>query len=50
MVTKVKLKQKDIIGNCNIQNCFVRPNGLTLSTETLNLHLWSDDSSNETEN
>ena len=33
-----------------IQNCFVYPNGLTVSTEIWNLHLWSDDSSNETEN
>ena len=53
MVTIIKLTQQDI-GNCNIQNYFVHPNGLTdgltVSTEILNLHLRSDDSSNETEN
>ena len=38
-----------IIGNCNIQNCFVNVNGLTVSTKIWNLHLWSDDSLNETE-
>ena len=32
------------------QNCYVHINGLTVSTEILNLHLWSDDSSYETEN
>ena len=34
----------------HIQNCFVHLNGMTVSTEILNLHLWSDDFSNETEN
>ena len=32
------------------QNCFVHPNGLTISTEIINLHLWNDNSSNETGN
>ena len=36
--------------NCNIQNRFVHPNTGTVWTEFWNLHLWSDDSSNETEN
>ena len=45
----VKLVQLSI-GNSIIQNCFVHPNGLTVSTEILNLHQRSDDSSNETEN
>ena len=36
-------------GNCNIQNCFVHQNGLTVSTKILNWHLWSDDSSNGTD-
>ena len=37
-------------GNCNVQICFVHQNGLTVSTKILNLHLWCDGSSNETEN
>ena len=32
----------------NIQNWFGHQNGITVSTEILNVHLWSDDSSNET--
>ena len=47
MISIMKLKD---IGNCNIQNCFVHPNSFTVSTEILNIHLWSDDSLNETEN
>ena len=27
------------IGSCNMQTCVVHPNGLTVSTEILNLHL-----------
>ena len=37
-------------GNCKSQNCFVHPHDLIVSTQILNLQLWSDDSSNETEN
>ena len=37
-------------GNFGMQNGFINPNGLTISTEIGNLHLWCDDSSNETEN
>ena len=48
-VTIIKIAQLGI-GNCNLQNCFLHPNGLTVLTEILNLYLWSDDSSNETEN
>ena len=33
-----------------MQTGFVYPNGLTVSTEIWNLHLMSDDFSNETEN
>ena len=36
METTIKLTQ---IGNCNIQSCLVHPNGWTVSTEVLNLHL-----------
>ena len=32
-----------------IHNCFIHSNGLTISIENLNVHIWSDDSSNETE-
>ena len=39
-----------IIGNCNKQNCLPHPNGLTNSTEILNLHFWCDDPSNEIQN
>ena len=49
MVTIIKFTWPDI-ANCNIQNCFVHPNGLTVSTEISNLNLWSDNSSNEIEN
>ena len=48
MVTIVKLTHRDV-GNYNIQNCFLWPNDLTISTEILNLYLWSDVSSYETE-
>ena len=50
MVIIIKLTQD--IGDCNepIQNCFVHPNGWTVTSEILNLHLVSDDSSNEIEN
>ena len=48
MVTIIKLTQVKIY-NCNIQNFFQHPNGLTVLTEIYDLHLWSDDSSNETE-
>ena len=32
-----------------MQNCFVHPNGLTVSTTILNLQLWNDDTSKEAE-
>ena len=32
-----------------IHNCFIHSNGLTISIENLNVHIWSDDFSNETE-
>ena len=39
------------IGNCNTQNWFVHPNGLTVSTEIVRfIHLWSDDSLKDAEN
>ena len=38
------------IGNCNIQSCFLNPNGLTDLPEILNFHLWCDDPSNEIQN
>ena len=39
-----------IKGNCNIQNCLPHPNGSTILTEILNLHLWCDDPLNEIQN
>ena len=33
-----------------MQTYFVHPKDLTVLTEMLDLHLWSDDDSNETEN
>ena len=49
MVTIIKLTQQDT-GNCNIQNYYLRLNGLTDLTESLNLRLWCDDPSNEIQN
>ena len=48
MVTMITLTQYNI-GNCNIQMiCTLK--WLDRTTEILNLYLWCDDSSNETEN
>ena len=49
MITILSLHSKIHEYNCNTQSCFVYPNGLT-DNELLNLDLWSDESSNETEN
>ena len=52
MVTIIKLntvrhsRQLHTIGP--IQNCFIHPKGLTVSNKLLNLHLWSNNYSNET--
>ena len=35
------------MGNCNTQNCLVHPNGVAVLTVILDLHFWSDDSSNK---
>ena len=48
MVTIIKITQLSI-GGCNLQNCFVDPNGLTDLTEILNLYLWSKDSQHTNE-
>ena len=49
IVTIIKLTQSDI-GNRYTQNSYKHPNGLTVSADIFNLHFWSDDSSNKTEN
>ena len=48
-INEIKLTRQDI-GNCNMQSFFLHPDGLNNLTEILNLHLWFDDPSNETEN
>ena len=49
MCLAIKLTQKDIDSN-NVLNCFAHPKDSTVSNEMLDLHLWSDCSSNKTEN
>ena len=47
MVIIIKLTQQDYIGNSNVQNCIAYPNCITIkSTNILNQHLWTDESSN----